>query len=97
MANLNKDFWENRYESNETGWDVGSITTPLKDYIDQLDNKELKILIPGAGNGYEAEYLFSLGFEDISIIDIVKIPLDNIRDRIPEFPEQNLIHKDFFE
>ena len=94
---LDEIFWESRWRSGLTGWDAGSITTPLKEYIDQLDNKELKILIPGAGNGYEAEYLFSMGFQDVSLIDIAKTPLENVKRRIPEFPVQNLVNKDFFE
>ena len=31
-----KNYWENRYNNNETGWDIGYLSTPLKDYIDQL-------------------------------------------------------------
>jgi thiopurine S-methyltransferase len=36
---LNKDYWENRYELNETAWDTGQITTPIRMYIDQISNK----------------------------------------------------------
>ena len=50
------NYWEERYQKGETGWDAGKITTPIKEYIDQLTNKNLKILIPGAGNGYEFDY-----------------------------------------
>ena len=39
---MNKEYWENRYQNNEIGWDVGKITTPLKEYIDQVENKNLK-------------------------------------------------------
>lgn len=94
--NLNKDFWENRYETNETGWDVGEITTPLKDYIDQIKNKDLKILIPGAGNGYEFDYLISKGFKNVWVVDIAKQPLENLASRNPEF-KNNFIESDFFE
>lgn len=96
MMNLNKDFWENRYETNETGWDVGEITTPLKDYIDQIKNKDLKILIPGAGNGYEFDYLISKGFKNVWVVDIAKQPLENLASRNPEF-KNNFIESDFFE
>lgn len=96
MMNLNKDFWENRYETNETGWDVGEITTPLKDYIDQIENKDLKILIPGAGNGYEFDYLISKGFKNVWVVDIAKQPLENLASRNPEF-KNNFIESDFFE
>ena len=47
---LNKDFWNNKYINSKTGWDVGEITKPLKEYFDQLENKKVKILIPGCGN-----------------------------------------------
>ena len=94
--NLNKDFWEKRYETNETGWDVGEITTPLKDYIDQIENKDLKILIPGAGNGYEFDYLISKGFKNVWVVDIAKQPLENLASRNPEF-KNNFIESDFFE
>ena len=36
---LNKNYWNNRYKKKETGWDVGYASTPLKNYIDQLENK----------------------------------------------------------
>ena len=36
---FNKDFWEQKYENNKTGWDIGFISTPIKEYINQLKNK----------------------------------------------------------
>jgi hypothetical protein len=56
---FDKSYWEEKFIKNETGWDIGYVSTPLKEYFDQLTNKDLKILIPGSGNGYEAEYLFT--------------------------------------
>ena len=53
-AALNADFWNNKYLNHTTGWDLGAVSPPLKAYIDSLDNKDLAILIPGAGNAYEA-------------------------------------------
>lgn len=94
---FDKEFWSKRYENQETGWDLGAPSTPLKEYIDQLKNKNLKILIPGAGNAYEAEYLFNKGFTNVTIVDIAKTPLENIKKRLPDFPKDKLIHGDFFE
>lgn len=90
-------YWAKRYQHNETGWDLGSPSDPLKAYIDQLSDKNISILIPGAGNAYEAEYLFNNGFNNVFVIDIAKEPLENIKKRIPSFPDQNLIQGDFFE
>lgn len=96
MTKLNKEFWENRYETQETGWDVGEITTPLKEYIDQIEDKDLKILIPGAGNGYEFDYFISKGFKNVWVVDIAKQPLENLANRNPDF-KNNFILSDFFE
>ena len=97
MNKLDKSFWESRYQNNQTGWDVGYISTPLKEYIDQLTKKDIKILIPGAGNSHEAEYLWNNGFKNIYVLDIAEHPLLNFKTRIPDFPESQLIHDDFFE
>lgn len=94
--NLNETFWTDRYRSGEVGWDIGYVSTPLKEYIDQLEDKDLKILIPGGGNSYEAEYLFNKGFSNVSVVDISNIPLDNLLKRVPDFPKENLLHQDFF-
>jgi thiopurine S-methyltransferase len=89
-------YWTERYIEQQTGWDVGHPTTPLKTYIDQLENKALKILIPGAGNAYEAEYLFKNGFKNVHVLDISKKPLEHFKKRVPDFPLSQLIHADFF-
>ena len=94
---LNKLYWENRYLSEQIGWNIGYPSTPLQAYIDQLKDKSLKILIPGAGNSYEAEYLWNQGFKNIYVLDIAQQPLDNLKHRITEFPIDQLLNIDFFE
>ena len=97
MIQLSKDIWNERYHNNDIGWDIGHISTPLKEYLDQLENKNLKILIPGCGNAYEAEYLIQLGFKNVFLIDWAQKALDEFQKRIPKFPTNNLICGDFFE
>ncbi|MEO6904372.1 MAG: methyltransferase domain-containing protein [Bacteroidia bacterium] len=92
-----KQFWTDRYQTKQTGWDAGTITTPLKEYIDQLRDKKSAILIPGAGNGHEAEYLFNAGFKNVTVIDISPEPIKNIQKRVPKFNPNNLVLGDFFE
>jgi len=96
IKNLGKEFWNNRYSSDDIGWDIGNISTPLKEYFDQLNNKELKILIPGCGNAYEAEYLIRNGFKNVYLLDISELALDNFKKRLPNFPVNQLINEDFF-
>jgi SAM-dependent methyltransferase len=93
---LDKKFWNDRYLKNDIGWDLGRISTPIKEYIDQLTNKGLKIIIPGCGNGHEAEYLFNNGFKNVFLIDLSPTALNIFLKRVPEFPEDQLICDDFF-
>jgi len=95
-SDTTKEYWSNRYKEERTGWDIGSPSTPLKEYIDQLIDKKLKILIPGAGNAYEAEYLLQQGFTNVFILDISEIPLQKFKQRNPKFPSENLLCDDFF-
>lgn len=97
MPDLNKQYWNNRYVTNNFSWDIGEISLPLKTYIEQLNNKEISILIPGAGNAYEAEFLFRKGFKNVTVLDFAEAPLQNIKKRLPEFPDKQLVQQDFFE
>tara|TARA_R110001583_G_scaffold31233_3_gene107055 strand:+ start:4920 stop:5522 length:603 start_codon:yes stop_codon:yes gene_type:complete len=94
---LDKEYWEHKYENNTTGWNIGYVSTPIKNYIDQLINKNIKILIPGGGNSYEAEYLVNTNFKNVHVLDFAKQPLTNITKRLPQFPKNQLIQQDFFE
>jgi SAM-dependent methyltransferase len=94
---LNRTYWEERYKKEEIGWDCGAITTPLKEYIDQLTNTALKILIPGAGNGYEFEYLIQKGFTNVYVVDYAPTPIQNLKEKLPQVAEEHFIQRDFFE
>jgi methyl halide transferase len=95
--NTTENYWTNRYKDQSTGWDIGHPSEPLKAYIDQLADKNIRILIPGAGNAYEAEYLYAQGFTNVFVMDISPIPLQNFIDRNPNFPKEQLIEANFFE
>lgn len=97
MNKFDRNFWKERYKDHNTGWDVGHASTPIQKYIEQLTDKELSILIPGCGNGYEAELLHKLGFKNVYLLDIVKQPLNNFSKRVPSFSKDHLINANFFE
>ncbi|MFC2176509.1 methyltransferase domain-containing protein [Bacteroidota bacterium] len=94
---LDKDFWNDRYVGNQIGWDLGTPSTPLKEFIDTLTDKSIRILIPGCGNAYEAEYLHQQGFKNVFVIDLAPLALAGFSKRVPEFPKDHLILGDFFE
>lgn len=94
---LDSRYWESRYQDNSTGWDLGKASRPMQYYIEQLDNKDLKILIPGGGNSYEAEYLVKRGFKNTFVVDLSETALINLKNRVPDFPSSQLLQKDFFD
>lgn len=96
ISDLNKKYWETKYLNDSTGWDIGEISKPLEVYFNQITDKNIDILIPGAGNSYEAEYLHKNKFKTVDIIDIASQPLQNLKNRVLSFPKENLIHNNFF-
>lgn len=100
MENVNQaEFWQQRYEQDSIGWDMGQVSPPLKAYIDQLPDsaKDQAILVPGAGNAYEVGYLHEKGFTNITLVDFATAPINAFTERYPDFPTEYLICADFFE
>lgn len=96
MSDLNAEYWSTRYQQNQTGWDLGTVSPPLKFYFNQLENKELKILIPGCGRGHEGIWLWKQGFKNVFFADFSSEAIQSIREKIPDLPEEQLICADFF-
>ena len=94
---LDNNYWNDRYIENDFGWDVGEISSPLKNYFDQIEDKSIRILIPGAGNAHEAEYLFKNGFKNVFVLDFAKKPLEEFKTKNPLFNSNQLICENFFE
>lgn len=96
--NYDSSYWDELYRSNATAWDVGYPSTPLKDYIDQLNDKNLSILVPGCGNGYEVEYLLHNGFRNVTVIDISPLLTTSLAMRLNKWhgKELTILNGDFF-
>ena len=85
-----------RHQNNDTPWHIGLVSTPIKEYIDQIKNKKISVLIPGAGHPHEAAYLAEHGFEDITICDISPTAIQNIQTELHEYPQIKYLCTDFF-
>lgn len=96
MAFLDENYWSKRYQIGQTGWDIGYASPPIVQYLDQIENKEIKILVPGAGNAYEVAYAFNNGFKNVHLLDISLKPIENFQNKHPDFPTDQLHHQDFF-
>lgn len=97
MTDLGEQFWEERYQNNQIGWDLGAVSPPLKSYFDQLVDQNLKILIPGAGSGYEANYLWESGFKNVHFLDLSQSAHERLVSQCPDFPIEQMHKQNFFD
>ncbi|MFA6261396.1 MAG: methyltransferase [Bacteroidia bacterium] len=98
--NLNRDFWEDRYRTQQIGWDIGYPTPALVNYFNTIADKQSRILIPGCGNAYEAQSLLESGFTHITLIDIAPTAVQHIREKYAAAISNNslqVIGADFFD
>ena len=94
---LDRDYWQGRYDDRTDGWDIGAPSRPLTEYIDQLTDKHLRILIPGCGRAWEGEYLHRRDFTNVWLMDLTGGPFAEFLQRCPDFPQEHLITGDFFQ
>lgn len=96
-STLDAAYWQQRYAAGRDGWDAGTPTPPLRAYFDQLaPAARPRVLIPGAGRAYEAEYLHRAGFEQVFVADFAPEALGALAARVPDFPAGHLLLADFF-
>jgi SAM-dependent methyltransferase len=94
---LDEKYWNDQYAAQETGWDLGTVSPPIRSYIDTLTEKNIRILIPGCGNSYEAEYLLQNGFTNVTVIDIAPLVVEKLRKKFENNTGIRIIHADFFD
>ena len=94
---LDAQYWDAQWKSNTIGWDLGVPAPPLVAFMDTIENKEAKILIPGCGNAYEAEYLVSKGFTNITLIDISETASAILNEKFLNQDAVRVLCEDFFE
>ena len=74
-----------------------AITPPLRAYFDQLAvARQPRILIPGAGRAYEAEYLHQLGFRQVFVADLAPEPLAGASSPRARLSRRTPLLADFF-
>lgn len=94
---LDADYWNDRYQNDTAAWDLGKVSPPLKAYIDQFAEKNLKLLLPGCGNAWEAEYLLLKGFTQITVIDIAPDLVQSLQQKFKDATQSiNIVCHDFF-
>lgn len=89
------EYWNNLYLQNQTAWDIGYSSTPLRELMNSVTNKNCSILIPGCGNAYEAESLLAMGFTNITLLDISPVLTAELRKKFSD-KQISIVTADFF-
>jgi SAM-dependent methyltransferase len=89
-------YWNAQWENRKTGWDIGYPAPAITQYMDQYTNKDAAILIPGCGNAYEAEYLVSNGFTNVTLVDIAPKAVELLQQKFQFTPQIQVLCEDFF-
>ncbi len=97
MNNLDSSYWDRLYKNEQIGWDLGYASPSIMNYFNQITDKTLKILIPGAGNAWEAEQLWKDGFSQVYVLDFSLEAVSAFKKRVPGFPENQIIITNFFQ
>ncbi|MCF8236653.1 MAG: SAM-dependent methyltransferase [Saprospiraceae bacterium] len=96
MTKLDARYWQSRYQEGHTPWDIGYPAPALLQYVEQLEDKSISILIPGAGFGHEAAWLYDHGFSHTWICEWAPSAVESFKMRHPNFPSEQILCQDFF-
>lgn len=78
MAGPTAEFWQQRFEKNETGWDRGSPSPQLLAWLDSGELQPCRIAVPGCGAGWEVAELVKRGF-DVTGLDYTAAAVEKTR------------------
>lgn len=97
MKKLDVDFWDTKHAIGDTPWQLDQPSPPIIAYLSQIQKKDLRILIPGAGQGYELDYLLQNGFTDVLVCDLSSHAIERLKDRVGDNPSVHYYVGDFFD
>lgn len=81
MAGPNTAFWQERFDTGQTGWDRGAPSPQLLAWLDSSALQPCRIAVPGCGSGWEVAELARRGFEVVAL-DYTDAAVARTRDRL---------------
>lgn len=78
MTELDATFWDSRYHERQTPWDLGGPTPVFVRLIREGTIPKGRLLVPGAGRGYDAIAFARAGFE-VTTLDLSPLASDELR------------------
>jgi SAM-dependent methyltransferase len=91
------EFWEERYTEGQDDWDLGTVTPSLLDFFNHpICPKSGRILVLGAGRGWDAEEWAKRGYEVVAV-DFCPTAVDCLESLSRKYPNLTAVDKDLFE
>jgi len=94
---LDAGYWNQRYEVENTPWNLNSMSIPLNYLVKLYTRPNHSLLIPGAGMGHELNWLHEHGFTKAVALDWSSEAIESSKMQYPEIPQSAWIQGDFFE
>ena len=66
MQSTEREFWDQRYRTNQTPWDQQGVPPALVAFLQRTAERG-RVLIPGCGSGYEVQAFAAHGWEPLAI------------------------------
>ncbi len=91
------DFWEKKYSNDEANWDLGQPTPALTHFFNHpACPTEGKVLVLGAGRGYDAEAWVNRGHEVVAV-DFCPTAVDALESLSRKHSKLTAVDSDLFE
>lgn len=78
MAGPKPEFWQERFDKSEIGWDRGAPSPQLFEWLNSAQIQPCRIAVPGCGMGWEVAELARRGF-DVTGLDYTAAAVDKTR------------------
>lgn len=90
-----KDFWNQRYQGQDTPWDLGRVNPILEQSLQQLKLPRQRILVLGCGTGADAAYLAQIG-HIVTAIDKSGLALEAANKKYGQVKNLEFLQADLF-
>lgn len=81
--NYTQADWQDHYEKNDLGWDLGRASPPLARWIEENSIAPCRVIVPGCGRGHEVLHLAEKGFE-VTAVDFTAGAVDHVSRALAE-------------
>jgi len=96
MADVNTpDFWRSAYQQNATGWDLGGYTPVFCRLLDEGELPPGKMIVLGAGRGYDARLFARRGFT-VTAVDFASEAVRDMHALAEAGAPVSIVHADIF-